>query len=188
MHLLAQLGDVGRQLRGKRLAPGLERFQGRGLRSDEPPATVLGDPAFFDQLRVAPPLCRRDRLGAGHVHDGRQVEREDEQRAPHPDHAHERSVFVQRPIELGAAPTASQSRSRSEVHGRRVGGVEAGQAGRQLDRVGRPGSWREELASRQPSAPLFDGEPPALQRDSSSASSFGSVIGQMWPSLASTSR
>ena len=135
------------QLAGKGLAAGLERLHGLRARVGEPCLAGLGDPALLDELRVAPPLRSCDRLGAGRLHDGGQIERQDEHRAPHADHPQARALLVQRALDLGEGRGA-QPCARREDNGRRIGRVQPREPARQLVEVAGPAVQREKVPPR----------------------------------------
>ena len=122
--LLAESGHRPDELGGGGLAALAERGHRVSLDTAQPPRPVAGDALFLEHPDEAPPLRRGQRLRAGLVHDRSQVHRHDEHRAAHPEHAHERPSLVQRVFEIGVREVA-HARTRREVDGRRVAGVEA---------------------------------------------------------------
>ena len=94
-----------------------------------------------------------------------------EQRPPHPDHPQDAPLLVQRALELGTLDSASPGR---EEDRRRVGRVQAHQSAGQLDCIASTRAGREKVPSREPCAPLLDGDRPHAQAPAASSASFTS--------------
>ena len=137
--LLAEHRHVGREVASEGLAARLERGSCRLLRLAQPRVAVGGDPRVLEQLRVAPALRGRDRLGGRRPRDRGELEREDEHRPPHRDHPQERAVLVQRPLDRRDG-RAGDAGTDGEEHRRRVGGVQGDDPVGELDRIAGAGA------------------------------------------------
>jgi hypothetical protein len=103
--LRAELRDVGGQLARRGLASRGDRGErlGGDLREPGFPATGRGHALLLEHPDEARALGGDQRLGAGLVHHRGELDRNDEQRAPHPEHPDERAAAIQRVVEIGGS-------------------------------------------------------------------------------------
>jgi hypothetical protein len=155
--LLGQLRDILRELDRGGFTARAERLEGSGAHAVEPSRPVAGDPLLLDHPDQPASFRGRERLRARLVHDGGDVERRHEERPTHPEHPHEGLPFVERRLQVGRGE-ASHPSGRRQVHGHGVARMQRHHVGRGvLDRRRPP---REVVAQAQPSAPLWDRDPP----------------------------
>ena len=96
-----------RQLTRARLAPALQLAHRGPLHLPGPRRTVVDDAALLDQLHEEPALVALERRGDRGVHHRDEVEGHDPHRAPHPEHADERTVVVERLLHRRDRPAPS---------------------------------------------------------------------------------
>jgi len=136
------------------LAASLDRAEGGRHRAADPNRRLLGDAARRNHLLEPPALARGDCACAGGFDHGDEVAWDDEERAPHAEHAHERPLLVQLVLDVrgrdidGACP-------HGEEDGGRVGRVERDQAPCGLERGAGRGGRYEPMAEHEPHPPLL---------------------------------
>jgi hypothetical protein len=146
-----------RHLRRRRLAELGHHAQRLLLRAPKPRRRRRGDAALAHPLLQPAPLPRRYVHGGGRVHDGQELAWHDPERPPHRQHTHERTLLVQRVLDVGRGDALRAGKDGQE-DGDGVGRVEGDE--RACDRDGVAGAelGREAVTAHEPRPPLLDGD------------------------------
>ena len=152
-----------RQLIGRRLAEPGQRRHRLGLDLAEPRVRVVGDAGAGDHLERRPALLGGVVPGGRGVDDRDQVERLDEHRPAHPEHAHDRALVVQRSPDgcrVGPRVARGHARDDGQVDRRRVRAVQPDQVAGGLGHARRAGVRCQMVATGQPRPALVAVDPP----------------------------
>jgi hypothetical protein len=149
---------VARELAGKCPVACPERVERGGGRSLDPRGRIVGQAALGDEALELAALLRGDGARACGIHHAHELARDDEQRAPHPEHAHESPLVVQGTLEVDGPEPARACPGREE-HGDRVGRMERDHRAHRVEDVVRSDRRREAMAANEPCPSLREFEP-----------------------------
>ena len=156
--LLRQQGNGLRQIGGERFAPLLERLERGPGRPAEPGCGAIRNPALRDPLLEPAPLAAWIVVGARRLDDRDELPRHDEQRAAHPEHADERALVVELPLDV-LRRDPCRARVHRQKDGDRIGGMERYEAPRSLEGAAGALAGMDPMAPDESRSPLLDVDP-----------------------------